>query len=177
MGDATSPAPVLSYATPAALDQRGVWREGDLIVKPPGVPMPTRCVVCNEVDAETTRATFRYVPLFRLVVRSVFRNIAVPLCVAHRERANERWWTSMGLRVGGVVMMLSGVAFVADGIISSRVMGVLFVLSLAMLWQGDRLSRTYTGLKLVNVSRGRLYFSGAGREFLDSLPEPTETSR
>ena len=177
MSDETTPTPVLSYATPAALDRRGVWREGNLLVKPPGRAFPMRCVVCNNPEVQTKRVTFRYMPFFKLVTKSVYRNIAVPMCHAHQARARRQWWAGLGLRAAGVVTLIGGAVLLAENFISPPAMGGVTVLVLVMMWRGDRLSQKYVSLELVNVARGHLYFSGAGRAYLDSVQVAGDANR
>lgn len=145
--------PVLPYAVPAALDRRGVWREGDLIVKPDGTSLPSRCVRCNDLAADAIRAALPHYPSFRL--SSGFRNLRVPLCAAH---------LSLWKRKRRALSLLQNVAWVAfvamlflltDKLAPPLLFGLL-ASAIALIWIGGLLKHRAQPLRLKRVAEGNL---------------------
>jgi hypothetical protein len=172
MAEDRSSIPVLSYATPAALDKRDVWRDGNLIIKPAGLSLPMRCVKCNSPDVRAVRMNFRYSPSLRLVAQA-YHNIAVPLCRTHRAMMRSQWWISIGIRSIGTMVMFSPAAMRAPGPINAGSILAPIVIGVSMLYWGGRMNAGRSGLRLTRVARGDLYFAGAGNAYLESLSEPT----
>lgn len=161
---------VLPYATPAELDRRGVFREGNFLVKPPGALLPDRCVLCNAAASYWLRATFTHAPPLRLVMTRTMTHVALPLCADHFGESQSllrRGGRFVGAGIAGVV---AAIALLVAGIVTTAgpTLSILAV-SAVLIWIGDRTRQASVPLKLVRVSKSHLYLSRAGEAYLASL--------
>jgi hypothetical protein len=172
-----------SRAVLAQTDGRGrsdeVRREGKFIVMAVDATLPHRCVKCNAQPDEPTKTRTLYwhhpaiylVILFNLIIYAIVAyavrktiKLEVPLCLEHKKR-----------RRNAILLAWIGViaAFVLPIAFGSEENGGAWVLFCVLLFfvsclAGIFRSRLLYGKK-IDADEARL--GGAGREFLDSLPE------
>jgi len=156
----------------------GLWREGNKLVTSSETPMPDRCVRCNSPAhgyrlkcamswfPRVYRLAGIFGPIIFAIVWMIVRKKAVlhiGLCEAHRK---QRKWAFIALVVG----VGMGVACIALGAGTNEWlplsgMGIIMV---GIAWG-------YLGTRTLYPTRidsdGNVWARGAGKKFLDELPE------
>jgi hypothetical protein len=182
---------VIPYATPAQFElEAGVCRDGKNLVIPIGVPVPPRCVKCNE-PAEPKyskgRNYYWHPPavylllifpgvLIYAIVAMIFRKIAkveVGLCPVHGKRRRNRILMAWGILLFGIVSLIGGIVLSVDP--DYRQMASI---GMVMGWLGGfsilfSLLFAVFAVRLLWPKKIDNYFvilRGADPRFLDSLP-------
>lgn len=158
----------LDYATPQALRSlEFVSRVDGLILKPPGVDLPTRCVRCGRDQAEQHRWKLFFIPSFRFVWTR-HRTVRLPLCRRHYVRC--AWWRTfgVGLRGAGVVLLLGWLFAPLPGLPNGGWFPIL--LGLVTYRIGEQMASFAQPLRIVDERERRLHLAGACRAYLESLP-------
>lgn len=174
---APSPAVLSSVEARGRSDE--VRRDGRFIVMPVDATLPDRCVKCNAPPAEPTRTRTIYwhhpaiylvvlvnIIIYAIVAYAVRKTIKleVPLCTAHKKRRRNAIllaWT------GVIASFVLPIAF-GSGENSGTWVLVCVLMFFVSCLVGIFGSRLLYGKK-IDADEARL--GGAGREFLDSLPE------
>jgi hypothetical protein len=172
-----------SRAVLASIDGRGrsdeVRREGRFIRMPVDATLPHRCVKCNAPPAEPakTRTIYWHHPaiylvilvniiIYAIVAYAVRKKITleVPLCAAHKSRRRNAILLAW---IGVIASFVLPIAFASEENGGAWVLFCILLFFVSCL-AGIFGSRLLYGKK-IDADEARL--GGAGRDFLDSLPE------
>jgi hypothetical protein len=158
----------------------GVWRLNRQIVLRPNTPMPDRCVKCNApANGIRLKRQLSWHPspyyllifiglLIYVIVALIVRKQAVVhigLCEAHRARRRFTIGSCWLAALAGIVAIFGGANLATGGgwLVLMGITGILAALVVGA-----------TAVPIVSAAKidGELvWIRGAGREFLDSLPE------
>lgn len=174
----------LDYANPYARAGTVAHAEGNLIIAPPVVDLPHRCIFCNESEAKrlTMKYSWHHPALYLLILAGILiyaivaliiqkkATVQMSLCAMHASRRRRKmllFWL--------VPLIMIGVIIAGPVLENARVIGrdmslpfILFgilglIIALAVAALSGRL------LKPKFIDERMLKLAGAGRPFLDSL--------
>jgi len=160
------------------IDEGGepIVRKGRYVVHERGAKWPSRCIKCN-ISTEQKKATkLVYVnpwiylsilisPILTIILALIFQkkfDVELPVCQEHlkkRKRFLVMQWVILLLMITGFVV---GIGLESGVVVAIALFLVLVVVVMAIF------SRLAVASKFKNE---RLWISGAGKQFLDSLPE------
>ena len=136
------------------------WRHGSELVILRWKRPPNRCVICNECAGRFyKRCEYRWKTVVEL-----------PLCETHRTpRRRQLVWTLLFLVI--IVSVPIAMAQAPKGGIGWAMAITPLLISIAVIAELYFARRFAQTLRLVRTTRDYLFLSGAGHEFLASLPE------
>lgn len=156
----------------------GVWRSKKDVVAAKGASFPNRCVKCNAPvqSFRLKRNLYWYPPwvilliLFSLLIGAIVAmimrknaKIEIGLCEVHRSKRVRNMIVGTILTVLGIALIMVAVAFEKGGSL------VLF--SIIVLIAGIVFCVQATVITAKKIDANYVWIKGAGRQFLDSLPE------
>lgn len=183
--------PVLPYATPMAYGQQvyapaGAWQDGKSLVTTNVITLPDRCVKCNAPIAgkRFVKKFYWHNPwiyililpgllIYAIVAMIVRKGATVNfgLCAQHRSRRTMWVAITWGICLAAVAMLVGGIALLANGRSTSDLGGILMLCFVPTILIGAIVSiygpRVLSPTK---IDERYAWFSGAGIEFLNTLP-------
>lgn len=176
-----STAPVQSGAWGNAGDQaatdRGVWRDGNLLVMDKNAKLPGRCLKCNTPsNGLTVNTTFRavdakmgwlrYIPYVRYIywiARAASNNsamVSLGVCQNHQSQAATLATVAKVLRIAGLLVLIYGLY---SG-------NILWLLGLIMTVFGAGLAGANSVVKLSEMDDYFIWLAGVHPSYLSALP-------
>lgn len=156
-----------------------IWRDNELVVARLGARFPHRCILCNDESGDSRlRRSLHWHPawlywfmifpglLFYAILAAIVEKttkVDVGLCPRHRRNQNVALAGVIALLAGGAAAL--GTAWRVQSL-PLAAGGVGLLVAAAMVDLGIR-----TLLSARNIESQRVWISGAGRKFLESLPD------
>jgi hypothetical protein len=190
-------APVVSYATPAAVGtaqagvSAGAFVRGNRLVVKDGASLPDRCVKCNAPAGEgrvnkklaynldNTRPAARLIPFVGRIILAIWaiqqmltrQHVRVSYCVCKRHRT-QRVLAMIAMGVG----MLAGAALIVHGVNSVDRHGnpdaALIITGVVVFIAGSLCGMATGSLAVAAGFNNGAELKGAGKAFLESMPRP-----
>jgi hypothetical protein len=165
-------------------ERPAVWRDGRLVIIPHGAELPDRCWKCNApAHGLVLRRQFSWHPpvYFLILLLGVLPYLVVAILVsrkakvslgicdyhlAHRRRNLAVAWT---LALAGIGLMIGRTLTITDARISIR---LFYIVGIALLVVGILYGIAFATVGTPRrIDKHAASISGAGRPFLDSLPD------
>lgn len=162
----------------------GVWRENKVVVVARDHDLPERCVKCNEPADEPTKARkvyWHHPGYYVLLLINVILYVIVAviarktaevnpgLCARHKQKRTTGMWIGWGGFLASLVAM-----WAAFGNNSPGIGLLLFFVMFGLIITGMVMSRIVYAKR---IDDRYVLLKGAGREFLDSLPQFRPSAR
>lgn len=177
--------PFNPYAPPrSAIEEQAVdsdnaaWQAGKVLVMRQDGGLPHRCVKCNEPAVEPMKKFKLYwhhpgwyvlifvnLLIYAIVAMCVRKRaeVRIGLCTRHLQRYRVGRWVGWGGSLGMLLVAFVGAGSGSNGLLLTGVLGFLISLIAAMVF-----ARV---LHPASIKQDFVRMKGAGRAFLDSLPE------
>lgn len=186
------PVATLQYASPSSYAGEAVWREGNKIVctmsRERTIHLPDRCVKCNAPtdDRKPWKKTLYWhnpgffalillnLLIYALVALAVRKKVIVTagLCAAHRAKRRNNILIAWGIFLLALLVFAGAVFFGNDPNYRHGPLGPICVLLGIVLLLAAVIWGMVGGRVVVvrKIADHTVWFGGAGREFLASLP-------
>jgi len=181
--------PVLGYQTPSTyIDNSGLWRAKKLIIAPRNARLPMRCVKCNEPidynEAKKVDMYWQHPAYYACLLLGLLPGAIVLMCVRKKaeitfgicrsHRANRRNKVLIGWMIALIGLGLLVLAFLSMGsdewrhspLVPDAVFAGIVLILASLIWAAVAIS----AISVRRISGDRVWISGAGEQFLGSLP-------